>query len=271
MSGTPKKGIDYAGWATDIFDNESSPIDELLNSQGWIGFGVYFFLCQRAYSTDGYFYRWSYNNAASTARKMGGGIKTDTVKQVVSLCLQIGLFDNRLFDREGILTNKMIQKRYMIAIEKRSKIARTVNKDYWLLESDETKAYIVVPENSQHNPEDVHSLTENSHSLAENSTKESKVNESKGKESSGGATTAASPPTPAISQRDMLIQKYGLEQVECYEQRFDDWVSKKGNIRANKLTTISKWMEQDGVSKPTNTSSFDMDNVMGKIKNRYQG
>ena len=135
MSNTLKVGLDYAGWATDIFDCESSPIDDLLDAQGWVGFGIYFFLCQRAYGTDGYFYRWNYNNAASTARKMGGGVKSDTVKQVVSLCLQKGLFDDGLFVREGILTSRAIQKRYMLAIEKRSKNARTINKDYWLLKN----------------------------------------------------------------------------------------------------------------------------------------
>ena len=38
-------------------------IDRLLEAQGWIGFSVYFYLCQMAYKFDGYFYRWSYADA----------------------------------------------------------------------------------------------------------------------------------------------------------------------------------------------------------------
>ena len=211
MSGTPKKGLDYAGWATNIFDSESSPIDGLLDSQGWIGFGIYFFLCQRAYSTDGYYYRWSYNNAASTARKMGGGVKAETVKQVVSLCLQNGLFDNELFDREGILTSKMIQERFMIAVEKRSQSGRTVNGKYWLLDSKETRAYIVILENA-------HSLPENVHSLPENATKESKVNKRKVNESS----TRASSLDTAVLEADIWA-KYGAEPpTSACDDDYDD-------------------------------------------------
>lgn len=103
---------------------------------------------------------------------MSGGIKSDTVNQVVKLCLRIGLFDNGLFDRESILTNKMMQERYMYAIEKRSVRGRTINRLYWLLKTEETKAYIVIPENE-------HNLSENEHNLSENDTKKSKVKESK--------------------------------------------------------------------------------------------
>lgn len=48
----PKKGIDYAGWSVDIFDNDTK-IDKLLDARGWEGFGVYFYLCQRAYGGEG--------------------------------------------------------------------------------------------------------------------------------------------------------------------------------------------------------------------------
>lgn len=98
MSGKPKAGISYAGWNTDIFENDTK-IDELIDAQGWIGFSIYFYLCQRAYASDGYFYRWSYANAATTARRMGGGIRAETIKAVVATCLQIGLFERSLFDR----------------------------------------------------------------------------------------------------------------------------------------------------------------------------
>ena len=52
MAGRPKQGIDYSGWSVDIFDGDKK-IDKLLDAKGWKGFGIYFFLCQRAYKTNG--------------------------------------------------------------------------------------------------------------------------------------------------------------------------------------------------------------------------
>lgn len=129
-----KKKIDYSNWSVDIFDNDAK-IDKLIDAQGWCGFGVYFYLCQRAYGSEGYFYPWSYDDAATTARKMGGGVGSETVRQTVSLCLRIGLFDKRLFDERGILTSRGIQRRYYEIIRDRPSSKRTF--EHWLLTPDE--------------------------------------------------------------------------------------------------------------------------------------
>lgn len=172
MAGQPKRGLDFAAWDVHLFDDDER-FDVLIDAQGWSGFGVYFFICTKAYATNGYYYEWREETSAATiAKRMSGGIKSDTVNQVVKLCLRIGLFDDGLFDRERILTNKMMQERYMYAIEKRSERGRTINRLYWLLKTEETKAYIVIPENE-------HNLSENDHNLSENDTKESKVKKSK--------------------------------------------------------------------------------------------
>lgn len=144
MGRPPKKGIDYSGWSVDIFDNDTK-IDKLLDAHGWCGFGIYFYLCQRAYGSEGYFYRWGYDDCASTSRKMGGGIGSGTVREAVGYCLQIGLFDQGLFDRWGILTSKGIQRRYWEVVKVRD--VRTVISDYWLLQDEECKGLIKLPLN----------------------------------------------------------------------------------------------------------------------------
>ncbi len=172
MAGQPKRGLDFAGWDVHMFDDDER-FDVLIDAQGWNGFGVFYFICTKAYATNGYYYEWREETSAATiAKRMSGGIKSDTVNQVVKLCLRIGLFNSGLFDRERVLTNKMMQERYMYAIEKRSKRGRTINRNYWLLKKDETKAYIIIPENE-------HNLSENEHNLSENDTNESKVKKSK--------------------------------------------------------------------------------------------
>lgn len=136
MAGRPKVGLDFAGWDVDIFENDTK-IDDLLDSQGWIGFSIYFYLCQKAYASDGYFYRWSYANASTTARRMGGGIGSKTVIETVKKCLQIGLYDAGLFEGCGILTSRGIQRRYCEAVRRRS--YKTVIREYWLLGDEESE------------------------------------------------------------------------------------------------------------------------------------
>lgn len=172
MPRTPKIGLDFVGWKTDIFENDTK-IDELLDAQGWIGFSIYFYLCMKAYASDGYFYRWSYANAATTARRMGGGIGSDAVIQTVKVCLRVGLFDKNLLD-VGILTSKGIQRRYLKAIEKRT--YKIVDHNIWLLDEAETKGSGIIfekekssgsldfcAENKDFLPENADFLPENAH------------------------------------------------------------------------------------------------------------
>lgn len=247
MAGKPKRSIDFAGWRTDIFENDTK-IDELIEAQGWIGFSIYFYLCQKAYASDGYFYRWSYTNSATTARRMGGGIGSETIRQVVGLCLQIGLFDKGLFDREGILTSRGIQRRYMAAIQKRS--FKEVDGKLWLLNEEESEGVIVVPENSD-------SLPENAHSLPERATKESKVKESKVKESKGEGTAAPSSPSLALEQ---LVYDYGKEAVDKYVRRVENWYAEKGRKLTDLYGKVREWLEKDKIEKVDH--SIDKYNVV---------
>lgn len=149
MSGQPKQGIDYSGWSVDIFDGDKK-IDKLLDAKGWKGFGVYFFLCQRAYKMNGYFYEWSYDDCATTARKMGGGINSGTVKETVDYCFQVDLFDRRLFDRWGVLTSRGIQRRFWTVLSKRR--SKIVYEEYWLLKPEECKGLVKVSLNDDVQP-----------------------------------------------------------------------------------------------------------------------
>jgi hypothetical protein len=169
----PKEGIDYSGWAVDIFDNDIK-IDKLLDAQGACGFLVYFYLCQKAYGSSGYYYSWSFDNAATTARKIGGGVGSDTVKNTVSLCFQIGLFDKNLFDGHGIITSKGIQRRYWQIAKDRT--YKSVIKDYWLLDEKDCAGVGFCTQNPNNEPS---KLNYEPPKLNYDYIKESKVKESK--------------------------------------------------------------------------------------------
>lgn len=189
MAGKPRKRIDYAGWSVDIFSNDPK-IDKLLDAQGWIGFGIYFYLCQMAFGSEGYFYEWCYDLCATTARKMGGGVSAGTVKETVDYCLQIGLFDKGLFDGWGVLTSRGIQKSYLVVLKSKNRRGTEIIEEYWLLDISDNKEYqdvVFVRKNRQSIGENDNSLEGNNHSLGENDNslrqKESKAKESKVKES----------------------------------------------------------------------------------------
>lgn len=185
MAGKPKKRIDYAGWSVDIFSNDVK-IDKLLDAHGWTGFGIYFYLCQMAFGSEGYYYEWCYDLCASTARKMGGGVGAGTVKETVDYCLQIGLFNKGLFDRWGVLTSRGIQKSYLVVLKSKNRRGTEIYKEFWLLDTSKSEDYqgvVFVRKNSQLLDVNSDSLGENSQSLGVNSDslaqKESEVKESK--------------------------------------------------------------------------------------------
>ena len=177
MSGRPpKENIDFSGWDVTILDNDEK-IDALIDAQGIGAFTVYFYLCQKAYGSNGYYLDWSYSRCATTARKLGRGASAEFVKNVVNMCFQCCLFDKGLFDKYGILTSRGIQKRYWQVAKSRN--YKTVISDYWLLEQDECpglnkstlKSNYDTPKSNYDTPKS------NYQTLKESKVKESKVNE----------------------------------------------------------------------------------------------
>ncbi|MBQ9346671.1 MAG: DUF4373 domain-containing protein, partial [Oscillibacter sp.] len=136
MPGRPlKKGLDYSPWMVDVLSGDSD-IDRLMEAQGCAGFVIYFYLCQMAYKFEGYYLKWSYTDAVTTAKRVGGGVRSETVIETVGLCLRLGLFDKGLFDRHGILTSRRIQATYESAIKKSKRLGNAMIAEYRLLEKN---------------------------------------------------------------------------------------------------------------------------------------
>ena len=221
MAKTRRVKLDYVGWSVDLFDSDTK-IDKLLDAQGWSGFGIYFYLCMRAYGSEGYFYRWCYDDCATTARRMGGGIGSGTVKETVGYCLQIGLFDKGLFDRWGILTSKGIQRKYWEVMRRRED--KRVTSEFWLI-GDETDGVIFVPQNSDFTAFDPKG-------------KKRKVEEKKVEE-------RTSAPAPEPNQRrkygeygwvqltekeyERLLDQYGQQTIDFYIRYIDESAQLTGN------------------------------------------
>ena len=145
MAGRPKEGIEFSGWAADVF--EDPKIDKLIDGQGAAGCTIYFYLGQRAFGLHGYFLPWTCDDAASTARRIGGGVGSKTVQDTVGLCLRIGLFDRMLYEGHGILTSRGIQRSFVPALRRRR--VKSVIADYWLLDADESAGLVFIPKNER--------------------------------------------------------------------------------------------------------------------------
>ena len=136
MVGRPlKKGLQYSPWTVDVLSGDTD-IDRLMEAKGCDGFVIYFYLCQMAYKFEGYYLKWSYSDAPTTAKRIGGGVGSKTVEDTVNLCLRLGLFDKCLFDRHGILTSRRIQETYVTAVKKSKRLGNAIIADYRLLEKN---------------------------------------------------------------------------------------------------------------------------------------
>lgn len=264
MAGKPKKRIDYAGWSVDIFSNDTK-IDKLLDAQGWVGFGIYFYLCQMAFGSEGYFYEWCYDLCATTARKMGGGVGAGTVKETVDYCLQIGLFDKGLFDRWGVLTSRGIQNSYVAVLKSKKRIGTVLIKDYWLLENDEDDYYqvvVFVRKNEEILANNDHSLGGNSDLLGGNDhsrrQNKSRVNKSEKNNIESGAESRFTPPTVDDVKAYCLEKNYKVDP-----ERFVDFYTSKGwLVGKSKMkdwkAAVRNWARQDEEKKKNALTNNDL-------------
>lgn len=260
-----KKGLEYFPLVHEIFDDEN--FVEVQNTYGPLGEVIFFRLLSLIFQ-NGYYYRFDSMDklANKLIKSIGNRWARDkkTVTDIILFLAKNNLFSAELM-RENVITSREVQLRYLKAMERRqSKIV-----EYSLLEKNDFQEGLVsAAKNGDNVAISSDNVTISSDNVCNNPPKkrENKTIEYKG---NGAAAPAAPPPAPDL--KNQLIETYGWENVVNYEQRFDKWKAKKGvNIKADKYSTIAKWLKQDGVQKPVNKSSFDMDAEMNKIKSRYK-
>ena len=195
------------------------------------------------------------------------GMSVDKTRQMISFFCKRSLFSDKLFMADTVLTAKSVQHRYQEA-RKGAKRDVFVDEKLWLLEKTETLGFIKVRPFFGSSEKNEDFSEENPDISAKNATKESKVKEKKGKESK--AEPPRSAPDSEITRAD-LIGRYGEQAVSKYEQRFESWREKRGAVVRNRWKTIARWLSEDGVQPAQNISSFDVDEVVESIRQKYKG
>ena len=114
MMGRPiKEGIDYFPTDVDIFQDRK--IKRLLRSNNGKGFTIYIYLLSCIYREKGYYYEWDKHSAFDISDDLN--IAEETVTDVVNNCCEIGLFNQRLYKNESVLSSKSVQQRWKKVVE----------------------------------------------------------------------------------------------------------------------------------------------------------
>lgn len=231
-----KNGIDYFPLDVQVDDK----IDLIEAEFGLTGFAVVVKLFQRIYGGQGYYCEWTNDVALLFGRKLGFLPGDNVVSEIVSASVKRGIFNRDLYDKYSVLTSSGIQKRYFEAVSRRKKI--TVKKEYLLVQLDQ-------------NLKDVYIFEENADISKKNDNilKQSKVEESKGKESINIEYGSEEPHTPKkhkygeyknvlLSDEDMekLKSEFPKDYTERIE-RLSEYIASSGKKYKSHLATIRKW------------------------------
>lgn len=106
---------------------------EILESEyGILGFGFIVRLFQKIYA-NGYYLEWNQYSAILLKKEIG--MTKEKINEFIEFCLEINIFDKKLYSEYNILTSRGIQKRYFTVCKRRKEIE--LIKEYLLVKPEE--------------------------------------------------------------------------------------------------------------------------------------
>ena len=116
MAGRPtKQGIDYFTVDVEFFSNVK--IRKVSRACGAQSVSILICLLCNIYKGKGYYIEWNEDLSFVIADTVG--VTEGLVKETLSKALQVGFFDNELYEKYKILTSKRIQKQFFLATYQR--------------------------------------------------------------------------------------------------------------------------------------------------------
>lgn len=103
-----KKGLCYFPLDTDILSDRK--IRRLSQCYGCEGIATYMAILCEVYGTTGYYARYTENFCFDIGFTLN--LKEDRIREIVDFCVEIRLFNQGLFEKQGILTSHGIQSRF---------------------------------------------------------------------------------------------------------------------------------------------------------------
>lgn len=187
-------------------DNDDK-LDLIEAEFGLTGFAVIVKLYQRIYKL-GYYCEWNDEVALLFGKRLGLG--GSAVSEIVSAAIRRALFDEEIYRKYGVLTSRGIQKRYFEIVARRKNVE--VEKRYLLINATQKGINVdMMYAETPVNVNTMHAETPvNAYRSTQSKGKESKVNKSKGKETT---TSAAAPDNPFADSAD---ERSAFDTIEAY-------------------------------------------------------
>lgn len=222
MARPQKIGLDYFPLDVDIDQDDKVALIEA--KYGLLGFGIVVKIFMKIYN-NGYFYEWTEKEQLLLSKRVN--VDINELNDVIADCLKWDLFDSGLYESHNILTSKGIQKRYLEATTRRKKVE--IEGELLLLDVNEYKNILIV----------------NTNPINDNINPQSKVKESKGKESKVKNNIASTLET----EFGRPVSKTEVEKLEFFVEQDMDTVVVIEAIKRAKLQGKPHVSYVDGILK----------------------
>lgn len=118
MARPMKDGISYFSFDVDFLNDIK--VRKIKRQYGNDGVIVLISLLANVYRDRGYYMPWDEDTAFVVADEVN--VDEDVVASVVAKALEVGMFDQEMYDKHKILTSRGIQKRFLKAAERRKDV-----------------------------------------------------------------------------------------------------------------------------------------------------
>lgn len=249
MAGRPtKQGIDYfpmdVGFFTDV------KIRKISRACGTQSTSILICLLCNIYKDEGYYILWDEDLPFVIADTVG--VSEGAVKEVLIKALQVGFFDQELYEKYRILTSSGIQKRFLLATYQRKETAIIPE-------------YLINCANNSIN----HANNSINHSDNEQSKVKVKRNKKESKETSTNveakkaeqAKKLAAAKAATLKRRDIFyqslipyVERYGKEMIRAF---FDYWSELNKSETKMKFETNQTWEVAKRLATWANREKFN--------------
>lgn len=229
MARNGRNGRIFFYFSTDFFADRKIKI--LKARYGADGITLYIYLLCEIYREEGYFLRYDDDAKYIIAAELN--MNYEKIGQILNFLLERSLFDNTLFQSDKVLTSREIQITFQDAVKTMgSKNPVLVSERLWLLEKNETAAYIQTQAENENSGKSAPFSGKTTDFSGKSATKQRKVKESKGKQSKAkqsrdphaDAPAAAAPSIEKVFH-DMTGRRFSDTDIRALEEMRDSGAS----------------------------------------------
>ncbi|EJW14112.1 DUF4373 domain-containing protein [Paenibacillus alvei] len=232
MARPRKEGLEYFPLDVDIAGDDKLVVP--IAKYGNRGFGLIIRLLMAIYK-NGYYYPWTEKEKYSFSMKVNEDI--NYVQEVVSECINWGFFDRNMSETYQILTSQGIQKRFLMAANRR--IGTLIKQEYSLVDDQKVVSATETPVNDDDNTDLCSNMSTES---TQSKVKESKKKLNKNKRDKEQKNKYADFVSMTESEYNKLVEKYGEEKAKRMIEILDNYKGSKGKTYKNDYRAILTWV-----------------------------